>query len=101
MSRRGPLRDDLTLAPYALALGYEVKGHHDVKLTPVPALFDDGGVPRDSLQFVIGDVHVWNTARGWRCSRLIDGVFEKPTASDFFGVLKDALDAGDRNWRDR
>lgn len=93
------LRDDIRLAAYAVALGYEVRGHSDQKL--VPSFFNDDGLPMASLQFTIGDVHVWDTARGWRFSRLIGGRYELPTASNFFGLLKDALDAGERNWRDR
>lgn len=96
---KGPLRDDLALSAYAVMLGYTLFGHHALPLAG--SQFDGDGIPGDSLQFVLGDVHVWATARGWRCSRLIDGMFEKPTDSDFFNKLKPALDEGARNWRDR
>lgn len=100
---RGPLRDDLMLGAYALSLGFEIRGHLDVKLTDPGAagLFNSQGCPPDALQFVIGDVNVWETARGWRVARLIDGKYEKPDPSQFFDKLKDALDRGAENWRDR
>ncbi len=100
---RAPLRDDLVLGAYAISLGFEIRGHQDVKLTHPGAsmLFHPDGCPRDGLQFVIGDVSVWDTARGWRCARLIDGRYEKPSDSQFYSKLKDALDEGARNWRDR
>lgn len=93
------LRDDLALAAYAISVGYELRGHNDTAIAV--ALFDYGGIPPDSLQFMIGDVHVWSTARGWRVSRLVDGLYAKPADSDFFRHLKQALDEGLRNWRDR
>lgn len=97
------LRDDLKLGAYAISLGYELRGFADVKLSDpgASALFHPDGCPRDGLQFVIGDVTVWDTARGWRVARLIDGLFEKPNPSQFYAKLKDALDEGARNWRDR
>src|SRR5690348_11752793 len=92
-------RDDLKLAAYAVSLGFGLLGSPG-QLSP--AQFDDDGIPPpDSIQFVIGDVHVWNTARGWRVSRLVDGSYAKPSDSDFFDKLKHALDEGARNWRDR
>ena len=97
---RGQLRDDLMLAAYAVSLGFEVCPYQSGgKVTP--AAFDDAGIPHDSLQFVLGDVSVWMTARGWRVARVVDGLFEKPNDSQFYAKLKDALDEGNRNWRDR
>lgn len=99
---RGPLRDDLALAAYAVSLGYELRGHYDVSLSSAgaPALFNDDGIPHGSLQFIVGDVHVWATARGWRTSRMMpSGVYDLPTASHFREKLKAALDEGARNWR--
>jgi hypothetical protein len=97
------IRDDLRLAAYAYSLGYEVRGERFVDLrSPGGAgMFNSDGIPPESLQFIIGDVHVWDTARGWRVARLIDGLYEKPSPSGFFAKLKDALDEGARNWRDR
>lgn len=96
----GVPREDLTLTAYALSLGFEIRAHLDLDLHPSD--FDDNGIPSDSLQFRIGDVHVWDTARGWRSSRFLPGgTYEKPTDSDFYRKLKDALDESARNWRDR
>ena len=96
------LRDDLALAAYAVSLGYTLRGHNDLDLTPTPNFFGDDGVAHYSLQFRLGDMHVWATERGWRCSRLLArGMFEKPTDLCFWKSLKDALDEGVRNWRDR
>lgn len=96
---RGPLRDDLALAAYAVSLGFELRGHLDAPLAATH--FADDGIPPNSLQFTIGDVHVWATQRGWRMSQLVDGVFARPTDSDFYLKLKQALDEGARHWRDR
>lgn len=96
---RSSLRDDLALAAYAVSLGYELRGHLDAQLNITA--FDSTGIPPDSLQFIIGDVHVWCTTRGWRVSRLVGDVFPRPTDSDFFPKLKHALDEGARDWRDR
>lgn len=93
------LRDDLALTAYALMLGFEVKGHSDVALSFTH--FNDDGIPSDGLQFAIGDMHVWDTARGWRVGRLWGGLFEKSTDSSFYTKLKAALDEAARNWRDR
>lgn len=96
---RGPFREDLLLAAYAVALGFEIQGDRAVKLQTV--LFDSNGIPHDGLQFLIGDVNIWQTSRGWRVARVIDGMFEKPNPSQFYAKLKPALDEGARNWRDR
>lgn len=94
-------RHDLILTAYAVHLGFDVKAHHDLKITG-PSLFDENGIPFDSLQFVLGDMHVWQTARGWRVSKLtVHGTYEKPTESDFFVKLLEALEEGNRRWRDR
>lgn len=100
----GTAREDLKLAAYAYAIGFDIRGHlnADLRSAAGNGLFNDDGIPADSLQFVIGDMHVWDTARGWRSSRFLPGgTYEKPTDSDFYRKLKDALDEGARNWRDR
>ncbi len=97
--RGGTRRIDLALSAYAIALGFTVCGHMSVPLTP--DLFDDDGIPRESLQFTIGDIMIWETARGWRVGRLVDAHFLPPQDADFFQSLKLALDEGNRNWRDR
>lgn len=84
------VRDDLTLAAYAVALGYAIqcKG-----AAIVPDHFVRG-IPHNDLQFELGSVTVWDTARGWRVGRLIDGVFERPSADQFHNGLLAALEAG-------
>lgn len=100
---RAPLRDDLALAAYAVMLGYELRGYLDVdlKTAGASALFAEDGIPGDGLQFKLGDINVWFTARGWRVGRLVEGRYEKPGDADFHHKLKAALDEGVRNWRDR
>lgn len=91
------LRDDVRLAAYAVSIGFELRAENGSALGS--ATFNYDGTPADTIWFVIGDVHVWLTAGGWRVSRLVDDVFEKPGL--FFPTLKRALDEGAHNWRDR
>lgn len=93
------IRDDLRLAAYAVALKYSLRGPGGMPLEA--ATFATNGTPYNGLQFVLGDVSVWDTSRGWRVARLVDGKFEHAQDSDFYKRLKDALDEGARNWRDR
>lgn len=84
------VREDLLLAAYAVSLGYSIEAG------PNGFKFDPTGIPHEGLQFTRGDVHVWDTARGWRCSRLgDDGRFpHPPPPGEFYQRLLGALTAG-------
>lgn len=88
------------LAAYAVSIGYTICNPQNKPIEPT-RFDEDSGIPKWELQFTIGDVSVWLTARGWRVGRLVNGVFETATDSDFYSKLKPALDEGARNWRDR
>lgn len=79
------IRDDLTLAAYAVSLGYSIDfaSAHFV-----------AGIPQNGLRFSKGDVHVWETSRGWRMTKLVDGMFTMPQDSDFYKNLLSALEDG-------
>lgn len=82
-----PLRDDLALAAYAVCNGFELRGKHASEQPRFVA-----GIPPDGLMFVKGNWTVWETARGWRAARMIDGLYEMATPEQFFLHLLDALD---------
>ena len=101
-----PYREDLLLAAYAVALGFEIHGgYHSEPLKPDHFAAD--GIPGHGLTFkrklpvpvlsteLIGatSVTVWSTARGWRVARLINDRYEPMDSSQFHRKLKDALDA--------
>lgn len=90
------VRPDLMLTAYALSLGFEVQGPGGTPITKYVCNAD--GIPSDSLQFHMGDVDVWQTSRGWRVARVVDGRYQ--TTITFSG-LRPALEEGARNWRDR
>jgi hypothetical protein len=85
------LRQDLAYAAYAVALGYTITHSHGEKLNS--ARFN-AGIDHNSHNFHLGDVHVWDTARGWRVAKLVDGHYPKSQDSDFFSDLHLALEAG-------
>lgn len=84
------IRDDLTLAAYAVMLGYNIKTDDD----GAAAFNPHTGIPGHSLSFQRGPVTVWYTSRGWRVARIIDGMYERPLDDHFHDKLKVALDVG-------
>lgn len=89
------IRDDLTLAAFAVANGFTLQtdrmSERGDKIGPQH--FDAVGIPHDGLQFTLGPVHVWNTSRGWRVSKLQGDRFPKPSPDEFHGKLINALKA--------
>lgn len=89
------IREDLTLAAFAVANGFTLQtdrmGERGDSIRPQH--FDPQGIPHDGLQFTRGNVHVWATARGWRCSALVGERYTKPQPHEFHGRLIDALRA--------
>jgi hypothetical protein len=93
-----PYRDDLLLAAYAIALGFEILGGRHAEKLCCDHFNDTTGIPADSLSFERttpdgNGVVVWQTDRGWRVARLLPTGYEKPTPESFHPKLKDALDA--------
>lgn len=88
------LREDLEFSPYAVALGYAIMHGHWVEGHTLDLTRFVDGVDPSTHQFRLGDVYVWETARGWRVSSLIDGTFTKPESSEFFTRLRPALEHG-------
>jgi hypothetical protein len=82
----GKIRDDLTLAACAISLGYKIGN-----LTSAHFV---AGIPQNGLQFERGDVHVWETSRGWRVAKLKEGKFPPAEAGDFHRNLLTALENG-------
>lgn len=89
------IRDDLALAAFAVANGFALQtdrmSERGDRLEPQH--FDARGIPHDGLQFTLGAAHVWQTARGWRCSALVGDRFPKPDPGEFHRDLIDALRA--------
>jgi hypothetical protein len=86
-------RDDITLCAFAMSLGFEVAGHNWQPLSD--SEFTARGLPIHSLMFKRGTLSIWLTARGWRRSRTIGGVFDRPKDDEFFSSLYKALVASD------
>lgn len=84
------VREDIMLAAFAVSLGYEIYYAN--------AKFDVTGIPHESLHFGRdgGNVHVWETARGWRVAKreMFENAFPRPEASDFHSTLLAALKHG-------
>jgi hypothetical protein len=92
-------REDLLLAAYAVAHGFTLgtdKMGHEFG----PAVFDSVGIPHDGLQFERAGVQVWNTGRGWRCSRRgANGMHAHPAPAEqfrarLFLALREAIKLG-------
>lgn len=88
------MREDLKLAAYAVALGYSLNIEREHRGAFGPDRFDPTGIPHDGLQFEREDVHVWQTARGWRVAKLTGGRFPAVESTDFHRTLLSALKAG-------
>jgi hypothetical protein len=86
-------REDVTLCAFAISLGFEVAGHNWQPLSDTQ--FTARGIPVNTLAFKRGTLSIWATARGWRRSRTIGGVFARPEDSEFFPKLYNALVAND------
>lgn len=86
------IREDIFLAAWAVSQGYTF----DV---PAAKFSEATGVPHESLRFsrANSDVHVWETARGWRVARKnAEGIFprEEVTPESFHDSLFEALKHG-------
>lgn len=84
------MRDDLKFAAYAVACGFTLKLDRGRAFKPDSFT---AGIPHDGLQFERGNVHVWNTARGWRVAKLEGERFPPCKDSDFYRSLLKALEA--------
>jgi len=73
-----PLREDLRLFEYAKDLGYKITAKRNW---------------HDSLQFQIGNIHIWAIREGVRAADVVDGYFKNHRN---YADLKDALDS---EWR--
>lgn len=103
-------RPDLTLAAYAVTLGFKIRrsAHESGMDTPV---FNVQGIPADPLTFVLqhpkgDDIVVWLTARGWRVAQKRGEHYPLPQNKDFYQSLLVALDSAyairkesDLDWR--
>jgi hypothetical protein len=87
------MRDDLKLAAYAVACGFtlhtEKNGERGAEVRPRHFV---AGVPHDGLQFTLGPVHVWQTARGWRVAKLEGDRYPPAVPEDFHRSLLPALE---------
>lgn len=85
------IRDDLTLAAFAVANGFTLG--IDRGRAFGPGVFDATGIPHDGLTFERDGVHVWATSRGWRVAKLAGDRFPPPAPGDFHARLLPALRA--------
>lgn len=103
-------RPDLTLAAYAVTLGFKIRSSNHESGMDTPQ-FNGQGVPPDSLTFVLqhpkgDDIVVWQTARGWRVAQKRGEHYPLPQNKDFYQSLLVALDSAyairkesDLDWR--
>lgn len=85
------IRDDLTLAAFAVANGFALGIDRGREFGP--GAFDASGIPHDGLTFKRAGVHVWNTASGWRVAKMAGDRFPPPARADFYSRLLPALRA--------
>lgn len=81
------MRDDLMYTAYAVSKGFKIAQHNRE-----PNFIK--GIPHDALEFKLGNVLVWQTARGWRVAALDPetNVYPTPQDADFHAKLLPALD---------